>query len=288
VPWTCASQFLRNILHSLHSQHSVRFGRDHGAQQHFDMPSLVVIGSFSLVRDLHISHVESCVRAQVIRVRAKVRFYRRYAVYPSPATRERARDAPLSSKSAKGMNSLAASHCGSSSMRAGNLWRIPSPFCSRFVLDHQILFAPLTCAVLQDRVNVPDVAANVKAAQSLLLHPHKSGAKPLPDSVLKHFRRDQELPFTKNVVCVSITGPGRATLTIVDLPCIVRSFGDRDAKREEFVIKFVDDLMFEYIKKPTAIIICVRPPISGVACVPKMFMLVDRWSAVRWTFKQQM
>ncbi|CAB4409795.1 unnamed protein product [Rhizophagus irregularis] len=72
----------------------------------------------------------------------------------------------------------------------------------------------------------------------------------LPDS--------DELAYTKNAVCVTISGPGQTyNLSMVDLPGVTRS----DEDNEVFVLSLVK----EYIKKETTILVPVFQATSDIA-----------------------
>ncbi|CAB5395673.1 unnamed protein product [Rhizophagus irregularis] len=69
---------------------------------------------------------------------------------------------------------------------------------------------------------------------------------------------DDELSYTKNVVCVTISGPEQMyNLSLVDLPGITRS----DENNEAFVLSLVN----EYIKKESTILVPVFQATSDIA-----------------------
>ncbi|KAJ3274056.1 hypothetical protein HDV01_003549 [Terramyces sp. JEL0728] len=66
-------------------------------------------------------------------------------------------------------------------------------------------------------------------------------------------RDDNELMFSRNVVCVEITG-AKVDLTLIDLPGIIQSVGPKQEKR---MIGLVNDVVNFYISKQRSIILAV-------------------------------
>lgn len=71
---------------------------------------------------------------------------------------------------------------------------------------------------------------------------------------LAGLREDERCPFSPNVVCISIVQPTLPALSFYDLPGII---GQADSEENQFVPKFVSDLVTEYVKDPeTLILLC--------------------------------
>lgn len=69
-----------------------------------------------------------------------------------------------------------------------------------------------------------------------------------PPFVPEHERCD----FSPNIVCISITAPELPTLSFYDLPGII---GQSEDPKKQFLVKFVQDLVKEYIVHPDALVL---------------------------------
>lgn len=58
--------------------------------------------------------------------------------------------------------------------------------------------------------------------------------------------------FSPNIVCISITHPDLPALSFYDLPGII---GQAESAESQFLVKFVRDLVTDYIKDPEALIL---------------------------------
>ncbi len=52
-------------------------------------------------------------------------------------------------------------------------------------------------------------------------------------------KKTHEHSFTRNVVCITVSGPQQPTLTLIDLPGIIRSTADDNQKSVELVKNLV-------------------------------------------------
>jgi hypothetical protein len=95
----------------------------------------------------------------------------------------------------------------------------------------------------------------LKQAQLLLLNPSfkytHHAAKTLYETI--KIPQQNEIQFTRNVVCVEISGTD-LDLTLIDLPGIIQSVGENEDIR---MIKMITDLVHFYIKKERALILAV-------------------------------
>jgi hypothetical protein len=89
------------------------------------------------------------------------------------------------------------------------------------------------------------IIARAQNANVSPLVDHKEFTK---ESVL-HLKDAHQCRFSPNVVCISISQPGLAALSFYDLPGII---GQSETPSE---VKFVRDLVIEYIKDPEALIL---------------------------------
>jgi hypothetical protein len=58
--------------------------------------------------------------------------------------------------------------------------------------------------------------------------------------------------FSPNVVCTSITGPNLPALSFYDLPGII---SQADTAASQYLVKFVKDLVVDYVKDPEALVL---------------------------------
>ncbi|PKY38052.1 hypothetical protein RhiirA4_450984 [Rhizophagus irregularis] len=106
-------------------------------------------------------------------------------------------------------------------------------------------------AIITD-LDEEDIELKLRDAQRYVQNPSITDIENtrLPDS--------DELAYTKNAVCVTISGPGQTyNLSMVDLPGVTRS----DEDNEVFVLSLVK----EYIKKETTILVPVFQATSDIA-----------------------
>ncbi|CAI2166175.1 6986_t:CDS:2 [Funneliformis geosporum] len=99
-----------------------------------------------------------------------------------------------------------------------------------------------------------DIEKKLRDAQRYLQNPSIRDIK----SMLPADPSNDELPFTKNAVCLTIGGPTQKySLSMVDLPGIVRNVEDNE--------KFVIALVKEYIKRDSAILVPIFQATSDIA-----------------------
>ncbi|RIA95863.1 P-loop containing nucleoside triphosphate hydrolase protein [Glomus cerebriforme] len=108
-----------------------------------------------------------------------------------------------------------------------------------------------------DIINDPDnVEIVARRAQKALLNPYSS-----PEDYFNHdFENinyvddavDNELKFTKNVVCLEIKGPKVPNLSLIDLPGIIRHVENVEDER---FIKLIEELVEDYISKEQSIVV---------------------------------
>jgi len=58
--------------------------------------------------------------------------------------------------------------------------------------------------------------------------------------------------FSPNVVCIHVTGPELPALSFYDLPGII---GQAESADNDYLVKFVKDLVTDYIKDPESLIL---------------------------------
>ncbi|CAG8517604.1 9382_t:CDS:2, partial [Paraglomus occultum] len=102
-----------------------------------------------------------------------------------------------------------------------------------------------------------DVESMAYRAQKALLNPSKSS-----DLYLNHDRSKEEkdeIEFTMNTVCLSITGPNVPNLSLVDLPGIVEHIKNATPKVSRILVAMIKRLTRNYVEKPKAIIVATIP-----------------------------
>ncbi|EMD64354.1 hypothetical protein COCSADRAFT_324317 [Bipolaris sorokiniana ND90Pr] len=67
-----------------------------------------------------------------------------------------------------------------------------------------------------------------------------------------HLGEHQRCEFSPNIVCISISQPGLPALSFYDLPGII---GQAETEDKKFLVKFVRDLVTEYVRDPEALIL---------------------------------
>ena len=65
-------------------------------------------------------------------------------------------------------------------------------------------------------------------------------------------RQYSHAPFSPNTVCIDISGPTLSSLSFYDLPGII---GQSEDQSSHFLVKFVKDLVTEFIKEPESLIL---------------------------------
>ncbi|KAL0484131.1 GTP-binding protein Mx [Acrasis kona] len=96
-----------------------------------------------------------------------------------------------------------------------------------------------------------EVEGILRRAQKAVLNPSKEAITYLSISDQDLTAIPDELKFTRNIVCIHITG-AKVNLTLIDLPGIIRT---TETREEEIFIKMVRDTVEEYISKKNSIII---------------------------------
>ncbi|KAJ3539480.1 hypothetical protein NMY22_g4720 [Coprinellus aureogranulatus] len=101
--------------------------------------------------------------------------------------------------------------------------------------------------------NKAEVEDRIRRAQLAILNPSKPAEKFLGDNV-DDFASVSELSFSRNVVSLSISGPGVADLSFCDLPGLIHSVSSgRGGGSGD--IALVENLVTAYISKPSCIIL---------------------------------
>lgn len=106
--------------------------------------------------------------------------------------------------------------------------------------------------------NFDDLEEIIRRAQLAIINP-LSDPKEFLNSAKNFAGQENQVRFSPNVVCISITQPGLPALSFYDLPGIV---GQADDPLE---VKFVQDLVTEYVKNPEALILVTCAMDSDVA-----------------------
>ncbi|KAF3903239.1 Dynamin-1 [Dactylellina cionopaga] len=103
------------------------------------------------------------------------------------------------------------------------------------------------------RVDNPDnVESSLVRAQNAILNPSRQWdefAAQLPSLAAN---QPTEVPFSPNVICMEITGPGIPNLSFIDLPGIIHV---TERKEDEYLIKLVKNLVEGYIKQEDCLIL---------------------------------
>jgi hypothetical protein len=71
-------------------------------------------------------------------------------------------------------------------------------------------------------------------------------------STLVHLGDHHRCEFSPNIVCISISHPSLPALSFYDLPGII---GQAESAESQFLVKFVRDLVVDYVKDPEALIL---------------------------------
>ncbi|CAG8571670.1 7429_t:CDS:2, partial [Paraglomus occultum] len=108
--------------------------------------------------------------------------------------------------------------------------------------------------------NSKDVELMAYRAQKALLNPSKNS-----DIYLNHEPFDgskketNEIEFTMNTVCLSITGPNVPNLSLVDLPGIVEHIKNTTPDVSRKLVATIKTLTTNYVEKPKSIIVATIP-----------------------------
>ncbi|KAG8913277.1 hypothetical protein FRC01_004629 [Tulasnella sp. 417] len=100
--------------------------------------------------------------------------------------------------------------------------------------------------------NAEDVEKMLRRAQRAILRPDLDPSIFVDDSDLHVF--GVPLTFSRNCVCIQVSGPNVPDLYFYDLPGIIANVGDGGNVAD---IKLVEDLAKSYIKKPNCIVLLV-------------------------------
>ncbi|KDQ21433.1 hypothetical protein BOTBODRAFT_98847 [Botryobasidium botryosum FD-172 SS1] len=111
----------------------------------------------------------------------------------------------------------------------------------------EILFGPGLSEHEKDRVELV-----LRRAQTAILNPHVPHTNFLDLDVeeLKGFKHGQALKFSRNVVCLDISGPEQTDLSFVDLPGIIQN-------DEPDIVRLVEDLVVTNIKGNCLILVAL-------------------------------
>ena len=90
-------------------------------------------------------------------------------------------------------------------------------------------------------------------AQLAVLSPNHDAAEFLqPGALSRDPGTYQQCEFSPNVVCIYVSQPGLPALSFYDLPGII---GQAEKDENQFLVKFVRDLVSEYVKDPESLIL---------------------------------
>jgi len=103
------------------------------------------------------------------------------------------------------------------------------------------------------------VEAAIRRAQLAILNPSVDYKKfenyKLPKEPEKlPLGSKKQLSFSKNVVCLEISGPNVTDLTLIDLPGLIKNIGEGEDPNS---IAIIEDLVKEYIKKDCLILLTI-------------------------------
>ncbi|KAF1850290.1 interferon-induced GTP-binding protein Mx [Cucurbitaria berberidis CBS 394.84] len=103
-------------------------------------------------------------------------------------------------------------------------------------------------SVTDNPKDLEDIIARAQLATISPMVDHKEFLRPSIASLNDHHRCE----FSPNIVCISITHPSLPALSFYDLPGII---GQAESASSQFLVKFVRDLVVEYVKDPEALIL---------------------------------
>ncbi|KAG8891849.1 hypothetical protein FRC01_014486, partial [Tulasnella sp. 417] len=190
-----------------------------GIQNELDLPQIVVIGSQSVGKSSLIESMSG--------VCCYTEFWDVYPPYPrSVDTAE-----------------VASRYWNMHQMPNG----MPAPVRGRLVLQ-DITTIPFGSTLY----NAEDVEKMLRRAQRAILRPDLDPTLFLDDSDLHVF--GVPMTFSRNCVCIQVTGPNVPDLYFYDLPGIIANVGDGGNVAD---IKLVEDLAKSYIKRPNCIVLLV-------------------------------
>lgn len=99
--------------------------------------------------------------------------------------------------------------------------------------------------------NPHELAFIIERAQKATISPmveHTAFLQPSIASLDAYHRCE----FSPNIVCISITGPSLPALSFYDLPGII---SQADIEASQYLVKFVKDLVTDYVTDPEALIL---------------------------------
>jgi hypothetical protein len=119
----------------------------------------------------------------------------------------------------------------------------------RFPMWAQI---PQPSTVFFAETNDPhDLEEIIKRAQLAVISP-MIDYKQFLSPTLVHLGDHHKCDFSPNIVCISITHPALPALSFYDLPGII---GQAESPESQYLVKFVQDLVTDYVKDPEALIL---------------------------------
>jgi GTPase SAR1 family protein len=81
-----------------------------------------------------------------------------------------------------------------------------------------------------------------------------------------------EAKFSPNVVSIEISGPNLTPLSFYDLPGVFQNAGH---KEDQYLVKVIENLAVEYIRRPQALIICALPMSADAATSATSKIIAD-------------
>jgi hypothetical protein len=106
----------------------------------------------------------------------------------------------------------------------------------------------VTFAATEDARDLEEI---IRRAQLAIISPMVDYKEFLRPS-LAHLNGHHRCEFSPNIVCISITHPDLPALSFYDLPGII---GQAESPESQFLVKFVRDLVTDYVKDPEALIL---------------------------------
>lgn len=96
--------------------------------------------------------------------------------------------------------------------------------------------------------------------ENIIIRAQRATVSPLVDfreflrPCLPNEKDHHHCDFSPNIVCISITQPALPALSFYDLPGVI---GQAETEESQFLVKFVRDLVTDYVKDPeTLILVC--------------------------------
>jgi hypothetical protein len=96
-----------------------------------------------------------------------------------------------------------------------------------------------------------DLEEIIRRAQLAIISP-LIDCKEFLRPTLGHLGDHHRCEFSPNIACISITHPDLPALSFYDLPGII---GQAESEESQFLVKFVRDLVMDYVKDPEALIL---------------------------------